>query len=131
MNRPRYEAAKENFIELVTFTLKELAKVDPDLAGLEPKSTLFRINRDIRFSHNKNPYKTSLSAAFAKGGRKAPNACYYMHIESGNSIVYAGIHDPSPQMLAKIRAEIAADPEGLKTAISNQQITKQYSLYLK
>lgn len=125
INRPRYDASKENFIDLVTFTLDQLSKVDPDLVNLTPKSTLFRINRDIRFSPNKNPYKTYLASSFGRGGKKSPFAFYYLHIESGQSIVAAGIYDPSSDVLAKIRAKIASDPDSLRMVLGNHELTQQ------
>lgn len=54
-NRKRYQAAKDNFLELVTAIIEDMEGFEPDVRGLEPKQTMFRINRDIRFSKNKDP----------------------------------------------------------------------------
>jgi len=60
-NRPAYELAKENFIQFTKAILDGLAAFDSNiaLANLEPKKCISRINRDVRFSKNKEPYKTN------------------------------------------------------------------------
>jgi len=68
-NKKRYLQAKENVIELVAEILNEVSKFDPGVSNLEPKKTLFRINRDIRFSKNKDPYKTNFGAFLVEGVR--------------------------------------------------------------
>jgi len=57
-NRKRYEAAKADFAAFVQGVIDRFCKTDTTLSALSAKDCLFRINRDIRFSKDKSPYKT-------------------------------------------------------------------------
>jgi uncharacterized protein (TIGR02453 family) len=75
-HREKYNTAKYNFEEFVALLLQKMVLFDEDLKELAPKNCTFRINRDIRFSKNKTPYKINLSASFNKGGKKSIYAGY-------------------------------------------------------
>jgi uncharacterized protein (TIGR02453 family) len=106
-NREKYLDAKNNFEEFVGSLLSKMILFDEDLKDLIPKNCTFRINRDIRFSKNKTPYKISLSASFNKGGKKSIYAGYYFHLQPGeNSFVGGGLWRPEPVELRKLRQEI-------------------------
>ena len=60
MNKPRYDILRAEFLDVVTELIRELGKFDPLVAGCNPKKAMFRINRDIRFSNDRSPYKTRL-----------------------------------------------------------------------
>jgi uncharacterized protein (TIGR02453 family) len=108
-HRPAYEAAKADFASLVGQVLAGLRDLDPDLARspLEPKNCIYAMNRDIRFSADKSPYKTGMGAWFNPGGKKTPTAGYFLHIEpGGESFLAGGLHHPEPDKLALIRQEI-------------------------
>lgn len=105
-NKDRYQTARENFLEFITKVVNQLKEFDPDLEAIEPSRCLFRINRDIRFSKDKKPYKTNFGANPSKGGRKVYRAGYYFHLEPGMSFIAGGIWMPEGEDLAKIRQEI-------------------------
>jgi uncharacterized protein (TIGR02453 family) len=107
-NRKTYETAKKNFAEVVQELIKSIGKFDKDIeeTQLEAKNCTFRINRDVRFSKNKDPYKTNFGASFNKGGKKANSAGYYLHIDSNQCFMAGGIWMPEPEYLRKIRVEI-------------------------
>ena len=108
-HRPAYEAAKADFAGLVGQVLAGLRDLDPDLARspLKPKNCIFAMNRDIRFSADKSPYKTSMGAWFNPGGKKTPTAGYFLHVEpGGGSFLAGGLYQPEPDKLARIRQEI-------------------------
>ncbi len=105
-HRRDYEAAKDDFEGFVENVLKAHAKKDEDLSTLKPKECIFRINRDVRFSKDKTPYKTNLAASFSKGGKKSVFADYYIHCEPGQSFAGGGIWMPLPEEVKKIRQEI-------------------------
>lgn len=105
-NRRQYDAAKEDFTLMVARLIERIGGFDPAIANQEAKSCLFRINRDVRFSKNKDPYKSNMSAYFNKDGKKGLGAGYYLHIEPGKSFVAGGIWMPEPRVLAGIRQEI-------------------------
>jgi uncharacterized protein (TIGR02453 family) len=104
--REQYQQLRLDFIAFVADLIERTSLVDPNLAGLEAKNCIFRINRDVRFSANKNPYKTNFSAYLAKGGKKFPGAGYYFHFEPNASFLAAGIWMPEAPLLKSIRQEI-------------------------
>ena len=107
-NRKTYETAKKNFAEVVQELIKSIEIFDKDIeeTQLEAKNCTFRINRDVRFSKNKDPYKTNFGASFNKGGKKANSAGYYLQIDSNQCFMAGGIWMPEPEYLRKIRVEI-------------------------
>ncbi|WP_435357108.1 DUF2461 domain-containing protein [Emticicia sp. SJ17W-69] len=107
-NRKAYEAAKKNFGEIVETIIKGIEKFDIGIqeANLQVKDCTFRINRDVRFSKNKDPYKTNFGASFSKGGKKAHSAGYYLHIDPTECFLAGGIWMPEADDLKKIRTEI-------------------------
>ena len=105
-NRALYEAAKADFLQLTAQVLKETAKFDASIAHLQPKECVFRINRDVRFSKDKSPYKTNMGMSIARGGKKGNFAGYYFHLEPGKSFVGGGLYMPMPDDLKKLRQEI-------------------------
>lgn len=121
-NRKTYEQAKKLFEGEITTLLEGLQGFDEGLWGLEPKKCMFRINRDVRFSKDKSPYKLNFGGFFQKGGKKVAGAGYYLHIQpAGESFVAGGIYAPQPPELAKIRQEIDynfAEFSGIVTAES-------------
>ncbi|HAA14303.1 MAG TPA: TIGR02453 family protein [Cytophagales bacterium] len=114
-NRKTYEAARDEFKVTLKHILADLARKEEEMAGLEPKDVMFRINRDIRFSKNKNPYKNNMGAFMGPGGRKTEQGGYYLHVQpNGESFVAGGIYMPPPENLKKIRQEIDYNPVELK-----------------
>ena len=105
-HRNDYEKARNNFIEFVKEMIIELSAIDNSLSALNAKDCIFRINRDIRFSKDKRPYKNNFAAYFNKGGKKGPGAGYYLHAEPGKCFMACGVWMPEPKMLADIRQEI-------------------------
>jgi len=107
-NRPFYEAARADFLNLVTNLIGELGGIDPAIAeaNLQAKACTFRINRDVRFSTDKSPYKTHFAAWFNAGGKIANTAGYYLHVEPGGAFVAGGLYMPEPKVLAALRQEM-------------------------
>ncbi len=105
-NRHLYESAKADFLQLTAQVLKETAKFDASIAHLQPKECVFRINRDVRFSKDKSPYKTNMGMSIARGGKKGNFAGYYFHLEPGKSFVGGGLYMPMPDDLKKLCQEI-------------------------
>jgi uncharacterized protein (TIGR02453 family) len=105
-NRRRYEMLKGDYLALAEQLLNAMKKEDSSLEMLSPKDCIFRINRDVRFSKNKAPYKTNLGIALQTGGKKSQSAAYYLHIEEGLAFVGGGLWMPEPLLLHKVRKEI-------------------------
>ncbi|MEO9483441.1 MAG: DUF2461 domain-containing protein [Ekhidna sp.] len=125
-NKKRYQQAKGNVIELVADVIQKSSAFDPSLTGIDPRKTLFRINRDIRFSKNKDPYKTNFGAAIVEGGRKSGNPGYYLHIMPGNNFVGGGVYQPSPEMLQKVRQEIDYNGKEVRSIIDKEDFRKVF-----
>ena len=111
-HKAEYDAAQSNLKSTVGLLLKGICEFDQELVGLEPKSCVFRIFRDVRFGHDKSPYKTHLGAWMAKGGRKSPFAGYYIHLQPGNgSFLAGGCYQPEPKVLHSIREAVDVEDE--------------------
>lgn len=126
-NKPKYLEAKDNFDQFVTKLLHELTDFDQSLAGLEPKKITFRIYRDVRFSKNKLPYKSNMSAGISPRGKMVDEPGVYLHIQPGNkSFVAAGLWMPQPEPLSKIRQEIDYNGAALTKIMTDKKFKKMY-----
>jgi len=126
LNRKTYEQAKANYLDFVGEVLGRMKKIDTSLTDLEPKCCVFRINRDVRFSKNKAPYKTNMGASFSKGGKKVQCAGYYFHLEPGASFIGGGFWMPMAPELNKIRQEIDYGFEAVNKIIQQDKIPNQF-----
>lgn len=126
-NRSVYEEAKGEVKLLVADVIKRIAEFDPSIAQLEPKDCMFRINRDIRFSKDKVPYKTNMGFMIAPGGKKSIKSCYYVHIEPGNCFIAGGIWMPEAENLKRIRQEIDYNGDALKKILQAKNFKKYFS----
>lgn len=126
-NKSRYEKGKELLTGLLDDLIPALTKTDPGLEGLQPKDCLFRINRDIRFSHDKSPYKTNMGAVLAPGGRKTNKGCYYIHLEPDSCFLAGGVYMPMPEDLKRIREEIDYNLSEFEEILKDKTFTKHYA----
>lgn len=131
-NKPWFEAHRDEYEQHVKSAMSDLveemgvrlADFAPEFVG-DPKRSLFRIHRDIRFSSDKSPYKTHAACWFfhgdgsAKVGREAHGggAGFYFHLQPGASLVGGGIWMPPRPALQKIRKEIARDPRAFERVV--------------
>lgn len=131
MNKPRYDILRAEFLELVIRLIANISKFDPAIAGCNPKKAMFRINRDMRFSKEKIPYKTHFSAAITASGLKKPSQgggpAYYFQInEKGLLLVAGGEYLPPSDRLRAIRQRIVDDPGGFSKVIKNRKMKETY-----
>lgn len=103
INRERYQSLKEFYISQTIQILEKIAKFDNTILYEEPKKCIFRINRDVRFSHDKSPYKTNFGMYIVPGGKKSGNGGYYLHLDPAGSFIAGGIHNPQALELKKLR----------------------------
>jgi uncharacterized protein (TIGR02453 family) len=125
-NRSKFEDAKEDVESLSAGIIKKLSRVDESIAHLQPKDCMFRINRDVRFSKDKSPYKTNMGVYFSKGGKKGIQAGYYFHLEPGSSFVAGGLWMPMPPELKKVRQEIDYNWEEFNKIISDKKFRSAF-----
>lgn len=106
-HREAYETARGNFSVFVQAVIDQFGKKDQGIKNLTAKECVYRINRDVRFSKDKTPYKNHFGAFINQGGKKSiSTAGYYIHLQPGNTFVGGGIWMPESLMLQKLRQEI-------------------------
>ncbi|MCW3073363.1 MAG: hypothetical protein JWP69_432 [Flaviaesturariibacter sp.] len=105
-NRAQYEAARIDFSNFIQLVIEALQKSDPTITGTTARQAIFRINRDIRFSNDKTPYKSHFGASIKREGRKSGFAGYYFHLEPGASFIGGGLWIPESAPLKAVRQEI-------------------------
>lgn len=125
-HRQEYEIAKANFLEFIEELIPSIAKFDPSVKHLEAKKCVFRINRDVRFSHDKTPYKTNMAATISPGGKKSFTAGYYFHMQPGGSFLAGGMWQPEAPLLSAIRQEIDYNAPEFKKIINNKDFTNHF-----
>lgn len=127
-NKAEYDSTRENFIGFCDEILSEIKLMDVRFYDTKIKDCIFRINRDIRFSKDKRPYKENYSAAFGIGGRSSGKVDYYFHLQNDNNFLGGGMWQPSPEHLAKFRQEIDYAPEKLKAIIEEPDFRKYFPI---
>lgn len=125
-NKKRYEAFKKDYHQLVADFLDAMKPLDPSLEMLEVKNCTFRINRDIRFSKDKSPYKSHLGIWLSSGAKGMNRSGYYVHIEKGGSFVAGGLYCPEADDLKKVRKEIAFFHEDLEEILNEKNFKKEF-----
>jgi uncharacterized protein (TIGR02453 family) len=129
--RVQYEAARIDFSNFIQLLIDELQQLDPTITGLSSRDCMFRINRDIRFSKDKRPYKSNFGASIKRGGRKSGFAGYYFHCEPGQSFAGGGLWMPEAAQLKKLRQEIDYNWEEFQQIIKEKSFKKTFGdLYL-
>ena len=103
-----------------------MAQWDEKARGLDVKQSVYRIYRDIRFSHDKRPYKQYFSAVVGRGGRHCISSGYYLHFEPGNLMLCGGVWWPAKDKLDALRHLIDAEPEEFLAIINHPDITSRY-----
>jgi len=125
-HRKDYDSAHDEFELLVNILIGQLSSIE-DLAGLTAKDCMMRIYRDVRFSKDKSPYRTSFAASLAPGGRKSWRMGWYVHVEPGDqSMVAGGMYQPEPPMLAHFRQSIDEDPRAFRKIINAASFKKYF-----
>lgn len=125
-NKKRYEIVKKDYHKMVSDFLDAMKPLDPALELLEVKNCTFRINRDIRFSKDKTPYKTHMGVWLSSGSKGQNRAGYYVHIEKGSSFIAGGFYAPESEDLKKVRKEIAFFHEDLEEILAEKNFKKTF-----
>ena len=113
-NRKVYESAVKGPLgDLVEDVAERLAKAKIPIKG-DRKSSLFRIHRDVRFSANKDPYKTNSGVVLTRSGNKNDPGLLYFHLSPEECFFAAGFYQPDPDKLARLRGAAARSPKAFK-----------------
>jgi uncharacterized protein (TIGR02453 family) len=103
------EHVRPEWEDLITALLVSAVRFDERFAYVDPRRCLFRLARDIRFTNDKTPFKTRVSAWLSPFGKSGANAGYYVSVAPGDTHFGAGIYTPERPLLEALRRRMAAD----------------------
>lgn len=126
-NKPIFEKVNKEFKDLTNKLILTIGEFDNKIAHLTPKDCIFRIYRDVRFLHDKSPFKPNFGAFLVPGGKKNPRAGYYLHLENNASFLAGGIYMPPSDILKKVRQEIFYNSEEFLEIIQNTNFVKLFN----
>ena len=130
-HRDEYQQCRQSWIEFTQYLLGELGDIYPNFYEQDPRKCIYRINRDVRFSHNKSPYKTNLGAYLIPAGKKSGNAGFYIRLEPGNSYLAAGLYGPSPAELKRVREYLLTHYQKLSSLLEDSNIKPHFKTGLQ
>ena len=130
-----YQKCYARFVDFSAEYIRRLSQFDPSLSVLQPKDCIWRIYRDVRFSHDKRPYKEWFGCFPATGvpgqiktfGKKSMRGGYYIHIQPGQCMFAGGIWDPGKELLDALRKEIEANYEEVESIMASPQWRKYFT----
>lgn len=130
-----YQKCYARFVDFSAEYIRRLSQFDPSLSVLQPKDCIWRIYRDVRFSHDKRPYKEWFGCFPAIGvpgqiktfGKKSMRGGYYVHIQPGQCMFAGGIWDPGKELLDALRKEIEANYEEVESIMASPQWRKYFT----
>lgn len=126
-NKARYLSTKSEFEQIGQALIIEISKFDEEIKHVALKDCVFRIYKDIRFSHDKTPYKTHYGIFIAAGGgRKSPKGGYYFHLEPGRSFIAAGVWSPPPEILKGLRQSVYENIDELREIINEPEFHQYF-----
>lgn len=126
-NKKRYETAvKGPFKEFIAAILKERKKEWGDIP-LEAKDFIMRINRDIRFSKDKTPYKVHCAAMMSKHGKKAMDKPgIFIEANHKRIRVYSGLYQIGKEDLYNLRSYIAENPKEFQKLLDDKKFKEVF-----
>lgn len=126
-HRPAYQALRDQFTAFVGEVIERTADFDDRVRWKDPRDCLFRIYRDVRFSNDKSPYKTTFSAYISEQNRRGAPPGYYLEVdEKGVMLAAAGIWLPPAPVLARLRASLAEHPERFERVLRSRGFRKTF-----
>jgi uncharacterized protein (TIGR02453 family) len=125
--RQRYEACvKSPFRKFVADLIERVQAFDPSIQ-IEPKDAVFRVNRDIRFSNDKRPYKHHAAASLTPDKRKSRFPGYYVHMGPEEGVFLGGgAYFLPKEDLPQIQRAIAAEPERFRAILDDPDLCATY-----
>jgi uncharacterized protein (TIGR02453 family) len=131
-NKNWYTEAKDEFEEICKTLIFSIGSFDDDIKNVEVKDCVFRIYRDIRFSHDKTPYKTHFGAFIASaGGRKSQRGGYYLHLDPAGSFIAIGVWCPPPPLLKALRKSVFDNIDELMHIIEQKDFKKHFNTFFE
>ena len=128
-NKNLYEGARADVLKFAASLIPRMVEVDAMIsAETDPKKCLMRIYRDVRFSKNKDPYKTNFGMWFSVNGKGGNEPGYYLNIAPGASFLAGGYWMPDTGHLKLIRQEIDYNPVEFKNIINAPSFKSHFSM---
>ena len=120
-HRDEYEMSKKKLAAFAEEFIRGVEEFDPRCKNLQVKDCTYRINRDIRFSADKRPYKDWHGVYVCPRGKKSGMAGYYIHFEPVSNLYFVcgGLYNPTKEVLQSVREHIMLDPEGFHKAVQS------------
>ena len=125
-HKDQYDALRSAWEQDMGRLIALVSEFDPQARGLSIKDSVYRIYRDIRFSHDTRPYKDYFSGVIGKGGRHTVQSCYYAHFGVQELMLCGGIWWPEKSILDQLRGLIDAEPEEFLAIVNHPDITSRY-----
>lgn len=125
-NKKRYEGyVKIPMQNFVTDVVAELQKFDSNIS-VEPKKCIGRINRDIRFSNDKTPYKIRSFAHITKGDKMDPLPVIAFQMGAKDLGIMSGFYNPPKERLRSIKEKIQSNPDKFKKLYSDKDFMETF-----
>ena len=121
-NRKAYQTARAQWLKICADILKRVSKYDPELATIQPKDCIFRINNNRMFHPDKPIYKDNFG--FSPGSKDRP--AFYLHISPHETFVGGGLWKPENAVLKKIREDIDYDAKVLHDILKDPKFESFY-----
>ncbi len=119
------KSIKKPFVKLVEDLMKKVSEFDNNLP-VSAQKAIFRINRDIRFSKDKSPYKTHVAAFLSSQSKNPDFAGYYFMLSAKGLELGGGLYQPTKEAIDKVRSEILYHTLEFSTIIESEEFVKKY-----
>jgi uncharacterized protein (TIGR02453 family) len=118
--KERYETlVRQPMMAIVERLADDLRPFAPEVIA-DPKSAIYRIYRDTRFSSDKTPYKTHIAASFPwRGLPRHEGAGLYFHVSPAEVWIGGGMYAPQSAQLHLVRQHIASNPQRLRSIVES------------
>lgn len=128
-NKDWFQQSSETFKSFINHLIAGINEFDEFTGTVDSKDCIFRIYRDVRFSHNKEPYKTNFGAYITRGGRKGIYAGYYFHLQPEESFLSGGIYMAAPDIMKQIREDIDLYSDEFLAIVNEKKFSKTFSFF--
>ena len=119
-NKPRYTEAHQN-AKSVFVAIHEKLQLHDEIE----KSKMMRIYRDVRFSHDKTPYKAHFANSYSRLGKELRGG-YFLRIRPGESFLAGGFWEPNKDDLFRIRKEIEQNASEIRDILNEPNYKKHF-----
>jgi len=127
VHKKEYDSLHGEYLVWIENILQKMKDLDDALQFLSVKDCVFRINRDVRFTNDKSPYKSNLSGIFSNSGKSGYNSGYYFEIDSsGEMMVGGGQYYFHPKDLWRVRQLLVEDASPLRKVFDNPEFQKTF-----